>query len=395
MSDNIQQLNISVTAEKNNPESVEDALSLKNTLPLRFTLVMMIFVYHSDVFFDTPKTTYDLGLLSVTVFFFLSGYGLEESLRNKKGYLKRFMEKRIPSILIPFWVQGLIGVVVTALFLGNIDFLYEISRVFFAVPHWYVLQLLTFYLVFYFCNVLFRERRHITLAMLLLIPVTMILMGKYFLSELYLMSGLGFLGGVLFSHLRNTRSLKKENLRLIPVLIFFILLFTLVADYPSLLSSRTDVEITFSFGHILYIMSWTGLRTISFTLLLIMLYMRDLRRNYGLLLLFAIFFAIEFLGTPSWLYPETYFAIGSICVHVTLGKIRALYPLLKFGGEMSFEIYLLHWIVFVIVSNMGIPSYFINMAVSFMITMSLAFISFKMSSFILDNYKRSIDGNPA
>ena len=62
------------------PRSIcrEDALAPENTMVLRFILILAIFIFHAGIHmgFVTP----DLGHVCVSVFFFLSGYGLEYSL---------------------------------------------------------------------------------------------------------------------------------------------------------------------------------------------------------------------------------------------------------------------------------------------------------------------------
>ena len=49
----------------------------------------------------------ELGFLFTSLFFFFSGYGLLTSLLTRPDYLKGFLQKRLPAVLIPFWVINL------------------------------------------------------------------------------------------------------------------------------------------------------------------------------------------------------------------------------------------------------------------------------------------------
>lgn len=52
-----------------------------------------------------------IGFLFTAIFFFFSGYGLMASLQTKPDYLKTFLQKRLPAVLIPFWIINAIGAV--------------------------------------------------------------------------------------------------------------------------------------------------------------------------------------------------------------------------------------------------------------------------------------------
>lgn len=69
----------------------KDLLDYKNTLVLRLMMLVGIYIFHAGTFFHfmTP----DCGHTCVAVFFFLSGFGLEYSLTNKKGYMRTFLQK--------------------------------------------------------------------------------------------------------------------------------------------------------------------------------------------------------------------------------------------------------------------------------------------------------------
>ena len=64
------------------------------------------------VFNKGPVTVLnDMGFLFTALFFFFSGYGLITSLQTKPDYLKTFLYRRLPSVLIPFWTVNVLGVI--------------------------------------------------------------------------------------------------------------------------------------------------------------------------------------------------------------------------------------------------------------------------------------------
>ena len=83
----------------------DDGLSLEKTKALRGILALLVVLHHLHLYSPGGYLgmVYDLaGILCVTLFFFLSGYGLEKSARSKAGYGRRVLTKRIPAILVPY-----------------------------------------------------------------------------------------------------------------------------------------------------------------------------------------------------------------------------------------------------------------------------------------------------
>lgn len=95
-----------------------------------------------------------IGYLAVSVFFFQSGYGLQKSYITKSdNYRKRFLLKRIPTVLIPY-------IIITAIYWimyyadGKI---YSVKDIFIsiidgkpiALYSWYIICILIFYVVYW------------------------------------------------------------------------------------------------------------------------------------------------------------------------------------------------------------------------------------------------------
>ncbi|MGN0601582.1 MAG: acyltransferase family protein [Oscillospiraceae bacterium] len=82
--------------------------------------------------------------VGVSLFLICSGYGLEMSYQSNG--LKKFWEKRILAVCIPFWIVALIGLIVTE------QFAFEkfMNYLVFAKPtNWFIPYILICYLIFY------------------------------------------------------------------------------------------------------------------------------------------------------------------------------------------------------------------------------------------------------
>ena len=112
----------------------------------------------------------DLGFLFTSVFFFFSGFGLIVNLDTKPGYLNTFLQKRLPSVLIPFWVINLFGVILNTCVYG---LRINSSGIFFSIfglrlvnsNGWFIIEIVLFYLLFY---LFFRFIRNRDAALVLL-----------------------------------------------------------------------------------------------------------------------------------------------------------------------------------------------------------------------------------
>ena len=138
----------------------EDFLSKDSTKSLCGLASLFIIFHHiaqEGPFCSLTKELdffYDIGYLLVSVFFFCSGYGL--TLNASSGdYVKSFGKKRMPVVLVPFFVNNL-------LFAAN--YLYTgkapLPRILFGIPGliqlnpygWFPFVFLLFYLVFWFAQ---------------------------------------------------------------------------------------------------------------------------------------------------------------------------------------------------------------------------------------------------
>jgi membrane-bound acyltransferase YfiQ involved in biofilm formation len=159
----------------------QDALGLHQAKCIQGACAVMIIFHHSSQEFINNQTGtagalglfYNAGVLLVGVFFFFSGYGLVKSMLTKLDYLKGFLRRRLPSVLIPFWVC-------TAVFLlaysaagvpqSMLDILLCFCGVYLANSHmWYIIELVLLYVLFW---AVFRRMQSRRTALLTVTLVT-------------------------------------------------------------------------------------------------------------------------------------------------------------------------------------------------------------------------------
>jgi len=102
----------------------------------------------------------DAGVLFTGLFFFFSGYGLIISLNQKEGYLNDFLKKRLPAVIIPFYVCNLLFILVNMVLGRQVKplelFLYISGIVMWNDQMWFVVELAVLYVIFYLS---FRKRK--------------------------------------------------------------------------------------------------------------------------------------------------------------------------------------------------------------------------------------------
>ncbi len=175
-----------------------DFMSISHTNAIRGVLMLIIILYHESLYLGIEIMPRE-GAYAVMMFFFLSGYGLYLS-SDKPNYFRDFVQKKIVGLILRYWIIELLMVLVVAiLFLSTDGIIDNMIGVLFSRPHWYVFQLLFFYLFFYLAFLAFRDKRYSVLVLCLTIPVLMYMQFRFFQSNLYLRSGLGFVFGLLFA----------------------------------------------------------------------------------------------------------------------------------------------------------------------------------------------------
>ncbi len=159
-----------------------------------------------------------LGFLFTSLFFFFSGFGLITSFLNKPGYLDNFLKKRLPSVLIPFWVVNLFGVLINNYLYPRgkaaADLVVDILGVTLVNSFgWFIIEITILYLVFYF---LFKKVKNKDVALILMCVFTVVLTiysfklghpddynkSEWFRGEWWFNSTLAFSFGMIYARFR-------------------------------------------------------------------------------------------------------------------------------------------------------------------------------------------------
>ncbi len=118
----------------------------------------------------------DTGIFFTAIFFFVSGYGLMISLETKPDYLDKFLLKRLPTVLIPFWIVNIIGVILNIFLYGPVNSplenLFDILGLTLINSNgWFIIEITIFYIIFF---ILFKFIRKKDVALVLMILAVLV-----------------------------------------------------------------------------------------------------------------------------------------------------------------------------------------------------------------------------
>lgn len=147
----------------------EESLSLKSSKAILGFCAAGIMLHHMSqtIYFANEDPgillfMVDIGVCFVGMFFFFSGYGLYSSLRDKPDYLKGFLQHRLPTVVVPFYVCNFVFI------LGSYLWGYEFAKgellpyltgvILMNSQMWYIVEILILYLLFYVIFSLIKNR---------------------------------------------------------------------------------------------------------------------------------------------------------------------------------------------------------------------------------------------
>jgi membrane-bound acyltransferase YfiQ involved in biofilm formation len=132
-------------------------LSLGNTKILQGFCAVLIIIHHiSQVLSDSKVLSpfNEYGVLFVGIFFFCSGYGLIKSFKTKDNYMQGFLGKRLPSVLIPFYITTFIYMAIFLLLSPKPSLkqiILNVTGIQLINPQaWYIVAIVLLYIAFYF-----------------------------------------------------------------------------------------------------------------------------------------------------------------------------------------------------------------------------------------------------
>ena len=123
---------------------------LQDTTVLKGIFCIIVVLVHVPVGYQNPiqDAVGSFAYIGVTFFFMTSSFGLMYSIEHKKGYIKRFWQNRLPTLLIPALLCNAVGLVVKILGDVQITFWNVIN-----IGAW-VKVLLLYYLIFWIVKII-------------------------------------------------------------------------------------------------------------------------------------------------------------------------------------------------------------------------------------------------
>ena len=267
-------------------EFFEDYFSVPQTQSIKGMCAVFIFLSHictylADTFTSLFAFKY-AGAIMVAGCFFVSGYGLQYGIMNKKDYLRGFFAKRMLSIAVPFYIINMFYIVTNNM--ATQDILISLT----GYNLWFVTAIAVFYTGFYICGKLFVLRR-LPVAMTVFTLLYMIVVNALGYGFWWSNSCLAFAAGIWMCYGKDTFTefFKKRYFIKMPLL-----------------------AVIFALSYAYYCIHNTD-RTLWF-------------------------FILSVINTTSF----------AVLLAVLSMKIQLKNPILHFIGKMSLEIYLVHalWI---------------------------------------------------
>ena len=196
---------------KDNP----DYLSKDTTTIINGMMVITVFFSHFMTYI-TKSNIYDehmlsflslVGQLMVTSFLFYSGYGIYESIKNKKNYMSTFFKKRFIPTFVNFAIAVILFIIVN-LIIGNN---YSIEKILLAFTgwesignsNWYMLAIFVLYIFVMLCfNEKIKVKNAYRILVLTVLTAIYVYLVTRFKDNYYVDTVLCFPIGVWYSYFK-------------------------------------------------------------------------------------------------------------------------------------------------------------------------------------------------
>jgi len=212
------------------------------------------------------------GILFTALFFFFSGYGLMVSLQNRTDYLNTFLHRRLPTVLIPFWLCNTVILLTNRLFYGVRYSFEQIVRYISGIDlingnGWFIIEIVIIYILFFALFSMFRNR-DIALVLLTMAVFVLIAYGffsghdpkneQWFKGEWWYNSTITFVLGLWYARFKNKLD-RLFSLHYRTMAILFSLLFIALFQF--------SVYCVRHFGYYYYLSASVGRKYACITLI--------------------------------------------------------------------------------------------------------------------------------
>ncbi len=319
-------------------KNFDDYMSVDNMQNIRGMLAVLIVIHHFSGMIEENSMFFlfnHIGYLVVALFLFLSGYGLAYGVQNKPGYISgvKFLYTRIPKLVIPYWIAVVIYAV-GYFAAGEPNTWKEILLSFVSFKNivgssWYIFELIGLYIIFFLSFKI--KNRKIALSVLFVL-VAVCAIGFYFgdsFSDVWYRSIFAFPLGVLYS-------LKKDKIE-------------------SFLLNKT-----------------IGKYIVLILFLIILLSLRYV----------CVVFDLSYLQV---LFDVTSSAMFALVAVIMLRKIKLGNKALGFLGSLSFEIYLVHFLLLKLIYSL-----YFNGQINLLLYFVISIVSIILAAYIMNFIDRSL-----
>lgn len=340
--------------KKEDGEWFDDALSLETTKSIRGIMAMCIVLHHLIQHIGAQNAgpigfMERMGVCFVGVFFFYSGYGLVKSFYLKEHYLNGFLKKRLPSILVPFYVCNILFIVVALLTGSEMSLsqglLYLSGFYLINSQAWYIVEMAIFYalfaLIFRFIKGVWKPIGCMILA-LILFTLASLLLGHgngWFQGEWWYNTSLLFGVGMIFERIERpvTKMIRKRyKLCCVAVTLLFALFYGLTEYQLQTRGYWTETELSHGYIDKLVCLSFQ-LPMVFFFVMLLFVFGQKLKCQNA---------AIRFLGKISL---EIYLIHNIFILHLNKVTGNGMFMLFVFFGAVvagyllhKMDVYILH-----------------------------------------------------
>ena len=236
------------------PKSNVDYLEKNSTNGLKGLLAIGIVLHHLSQWISSGETFSNfqyMGTYIVSIFFFLSGYGLYIQTKVKPDYLTNFFRKRLLKILIPFVFISGIYLIYRMAYLKeiiNLNFFYNLflKNTTIIYNGWFVNIIILTYIFFY---ISFKFIKNATVA----ITVNFIFIALYIVVAIKLNYGfwwynsiLTFIIGLVWAKKKKVIDYIFEKYYFLSLILFTILIF--ISHKYSIVLSKVGLVDTYSYA---------------------------------------------------------------------------------------------------------------------------------------------------
>ena len=270
----------------------KEYLSVESTSGLRGFLAIGIIFHHLSQWVTSGEEFSNfsyMGTYIVSIFFFLSAYGLYSQNENKKNYLDNFLVKRLSKILVPFFSISLIYMFYRFVNgqLMDLDFFANLFKKGSTIIYngWFVDIIILMYIFFYISFKFFRNKSISIVINTIFVIGYICLAIKLGYSVWWYNSALAFVIGLIWAKNQNKIDRFLDRYYIIAIILVTVLLF--FSHKYNILLKYIHLEDSYSYALA------ANLDNIIFTIYLIIVFLKKINfSNMYLILLGSISFEL-------------------------------------------------------------------------------------------------------